>query len=116
MLSDRECRAFQVLKAAGASERALFETVHSLIDPDRSKGRFTDGLTFRARLVVDLAVEEALRADSPIGSEFFLMGILREGDGIAARALVRHGVGLDRVRVHTELLGILEAYPRRVAA
>ena len=57
--------------------------------------RFTD----RARSVVVLAQEEARRLDhNYIGSEHILLGLLREGEGIAAKALESLGIRLDAVR------------------
>jgi ATP-dependent Clp protease ATP-binding subunit ClpC len=61
--------------------------------------RFTD----RARRVVVLAQEEArLLNHNYIGTEHILLGLLHEGDGIAARALDSLGVGLDRTRREVE--------------
>jgi ATP-dependent Clp protease ATP-binding subunit ClpC len=57
--------------------------------------RFTD----RARRVVVLAQEEArTRNHSFIGTEHILLGLIREGDGVAAQVLVKLGADLDRVR------------------
>ena len=57
--------------------------------------RFTD----RARRVVVLAQEEARTLDHGyIGTEHLLLGLIREGDGVAARALESLGISLDAVR------------------
>lgn len=61
--------------------------------------RFTD----RARRVVVLAQEEArLMWHNYIGTEHLLLGLLHEGEGVAAKALVAAGVSLDRVRLTVE--------------
>jgi ATP-dependent Clp protease ATP-binding subunit ClpC len=61
--------------------------------------RFTD----RARRVVVLAQEEArLLNHNYIGTEHILLGLLREGEGVAAETLDRVGVSLDRVRSEVE--------------
>jgi ATP-dependent Clp protease ATP-binding subunit ClpA len=61
--------------------------------------RFTD----RARRVVALAQEEAKRLDhSYLGTEHILLGLLREGDGVAAKALESLGISLDVVRQQVE--------------
>jgi ATP-dependent Clp protease ATP-binding subunit ClpC len=61
--------------------------------------RFTD----RARRVVVLAQEEASRlVHNYIGTEHILLGLVREGEGIAARALESAGIGLDAVRQQVE--------------
>jgi hypothetical protein len=61
--------------------------------------RFTD----RGRRVVVLAQEEArLLNHNYIGTEHVLLGLLREGEGIAARVLTNLGIGLDEVRGEVE--------------
>jgi ATP-dependent Clp protease ATP-binding subunit ClpA len=65
--------------------------------------RFTD----RARRVVVLAQEEArLLNHNYIGTEHILLGLVREGEGVAAKALDAMGVSLDDVRRNiTEIIG-----------
>src|SRR5271169_3437546 len=61
--------------------------------------RFTD----RARRVVVLAQEEARRLDhNYIGTEHLLLGLIRESDGVAAKALESLGISLDAVRQQVE--------------
>src|SRR5215813_9105577 len=61
--------------------------------------RFTD----RSRRVVALAQDEARRLDHGwIGTEHILLGLIREGDGYAARALESLGISLDAVRQQVE--------------
>jgi ATP-dependent Clp protease ATP-binding subunit ClpA len=55
--------------------------------------------TGRARRVVVLAQEEARMLNhNCIGTEHLLLGLLREGDGVAPQVLVRLGADLNRVR------------------
>lgn len=57
------------------------------------------GLTPRAKRVIELAVDEARRLNHHyVGSEHLLLGLVREGEGIAAGVLESLGVKLDRVR------------------
>src|SRR6266571_2430528 len=65
--------------------------------------RFTD----RARRVVVLAQEEALQLNhNYIGTEHILLGLIREGEGVAAQVLVKLGADLTRVRQQVmQLLG-----------
>lgn len=57
------------------------------------------GLTPRAKRVIELAVDEARRLNhSYIGTEHILLGLVREGEGIAAGVLESLGVNLARVR------------------
>jgi Clp amino terminal domain, pathogenicity island component len=63
--------------------------------------RFTD----RAQRVVVLAQEEARRLDhNYIGTEHILLGLIRVGDGVAARALESVEISLDAVRQQVELI------------
>ncbi|MET0628989.1 MAG: Clp protease N-terminal domain-containing protein, partial [Acidimicrobiia bacterium] len=63
--------------------------------------RFTD----RARRVVVLAQEEArLLHHNYIGTEHILLGLIHEGDGVAAKALASLGVSLDDVRVQVQAI------------
>src|SRR5712692_10074506 len=60
------------------------------------------GLTPRAKKVIQLAVEEARRLNHHyIGTEHLLLGLVREGEGIAAGALGSLGVDLKKVRAET---------------
>jgi len=64
-------------------------------------GRFTE----RAQKVLALAQEEAVRlGHRNIGTEHILLGLIREGDGIAAKALQALGLGLDRIQGEVESL------------
>ncbi|MGB8344147.1 MAG: Clp protease N-terminal domain-containing protein [Ktedonobacteraceae bacterium] len=64
-------------------------------------GRFTE----RARKVLSLAQEEAQRFQHHyIGTEHLLLGLVREGDGVAAKVLAHLGVELDKVRQAVEFI------------
>src|SRR5215218_6110378 len=78
--------------------------------------RFTD----RARRVVVLAQEEARHlGHNYIGTEHILLGLIREGEGVAAQVLVELGADLSRVR--QQVVQVLAGYaggvpPEQVAA
>ena len=60
------------------------------------------GLTPRAKKVIELAVDEARRLNHHyIGTEHLLLGLVREGEGIAAGVLESLGVNLEKVRTET---------------
>ena len=60
------------------------------------------GLTPRAKKVIELAVDEARRLNHHyIGTEHLLIGLMREGEGVAAGVLESLGVTLDKVRAET---------------
>ncbi len=64
-------------------------------------GRFTE----RAQKVLALAQEEAVRlGHNNIGTEHILLGLIREGEGIAAKALQALGLGLDKIQGEVEAL------------
>lgn len=57
------------------------------------------GFTPRARKVIELSVDEARRLDHhSVGTEHLLLGLIREGEGIAAGVLESQGVNLDQAR------------------
>lgn len=60
------------------------------------------GLTPRAKKVIELAVDEARRLSHHyIGTEHLLLGLVREGEGIAAGVLESLGINLEKVRSET---------------
>ena len=60
------------------------------------------GLTPRAKKVIELAVDEARRLNHHyIGTEHILIGLMREGEGVAAGVLESLGINLDKVRGET---------------
>ncbi len=60
------------------------------------------GLTPRAKKVIELAVDEARRLNHHyIGTEHLLIGLMREGEGVAAGVLESLGVNLEKVRAET---------------
>jgi len=70
-------------------------------DDNMMFGRFTE----RAQKVLALAQEEALRlGHNNIGTEHILLGIVREGEGIAAKALLALGLGADKIQKEVENL------------
>ena len=69
--------------------------------PDKSFDKFTE----RARKVLNLAQEEAHRFNhNYIGTEHILLGLVREGDGVAARVLANLNVELHKVRSAVEFI------------
>ena len=74
------------------------------------------GLTPRAKKVIELAVDEARRLNhSHIGTEHLLLGLVREGEGIAAGVLESLGVNLERVRAETTRI-LSQSAPQAAAA
>src|SRR4051794_1517583 len=68
-------------------------------------------LTPRAKRVIDLAYEEARRLNNNyIGTEHILLGLIREGDGLAARVLIK--LGADHEITHREVYTMQEGTER----
>jgi ATP-dependent Clp protease ATP-binding subunit ClpC len=76
-------------------------------------GRFTE----RAQKVLALAQEEAVRlGHNNIGTEHILLGLIREGEGIAAKALLALGLGLEKIQDEVEsLIGRGQEQPTNIA-
>src|SRR2546425_2561805 len=74
------------------------------------------GLTPRAKKVIELAVDEARRLGHHyIGTEHLLLGLVREGEGIAAGVLESLGVSLDKVRAEVTRI-LSQSMPQGAAA
>jgi ATP-dependent Clp protease ATP-binding subunit ClpC len=70
------------------------------------------GLTPNAKRVIELAIDEARRLDHHyIGTEHLLLGLVREGEGLAAGVLESVGVTLDRTRARIVSLDEREDKP-----
>ena len=65
--------------------------------------------TPRAKKVLELALREALQlGHNYIGTEHILLGLIREGEGVAAQVLVKLGADLNRVR--QQVIQLLHGY------
>ena len=92
--------AARILQEYGASLEAMRRMVEELVG--RGEGERTGeppAITPRARRVMELASAEARNMGSPvIGTEHILLGIIREGDGIAYRILSHFAKDVDAIR------------------
>ena len=92
-----------VLREAGLTLRIVQADVEAIIG--RGQGSPSGHIPFtpRAKKVLELSLREALRlGDTHIGSEHILLGLLREGDGVAAQILTQHNIRLDVLRKMVE--------------
>lgn len=95
--------AVQALEKMGVSLTALRTRVEEMITTSHRVESFYMGaqiaLTPRAKRVLELAYTEAKELGHPyVGTEHLLLALLREGEGVAARALEEEGVDLPRAR------------------
>ncbi len=99
--------AAKVLQNLGLSFEQIQQAIEKMVAP--SGGTLTIGeipFTPRAKRVLELSVEEArLLGHNYIGTEHLLLGLIREGEGVAARVLIE--LGADRKRVREETLKLL---------
>ena len=94
--------AAKVLSNLGVELNKVRSAVEFIIGRGDRQSGGEIGLTPRAKKVIELAVDEARRlGHSYIGTEHILLGLVREGEGIAAGVLESLGVNLERVRAET---------------
>jgi ATP-dependent Clp protease ATP-binding subunit ClpA len=99
LIHEGEGVAAQALESLGVSLPAVRQQVEETIGRGQqvSSGRIP--FTPRAKKVMELSRREALAmGHNYVGTEHILLGLLREGDGVAAQVLVRMGADLNRVR------------------
>ena len=91
--------ASKVLQAAGLEPESLKETVSQLVGVGTPGTVPSQGLTPRCKKIIELSLTEAVRLGHQyVGTEHLLLGILREGDGVAVRVLDAAGVEPRRLR------------------
>ncbi|MDP7579338.1 MAG: ATP-dependent Clp protease ATP-binding subunit [SAR202 cluster bacterium] len=94
--------ASRVLANLGVEPNKVRSAVEFIIGRGERTSGGEIGLTPRAKKVIELAVDEARRLNHHyIGTEHLLIGLLREGEGVAAGVLESLGVNLDKTRAET---------------
>ena len=94
--------AAKVLGSLGVELNKVRSAVEFIIGRGERSTPGEIGLTPRAKKVIELAVDEARRLSHHyIGTEHLLIGLMREGEGVAAGVLESLGVNLDKVRGET---------------
>jgi ATP-dependent Clp protease ATP-binding subunit ClpC len=96
--------AAEVLQKLEVDVEQIQQTIENMVKP--TGGTLTVGeipLTPRAKRVLELSVEEArFLGHNYVGTEHLLLGLIREGEGVAARVLLE--LGVDRKRVREEIM------------
>jgi Clp amino terminal domain, pathogenicity island component len=99
LLRVNDCMATRALRNLGAEPLKVRAAVEFIIGRGDRPAIGEVGLTPQAKRVIELAIDEARRMDHHyIGTEHLLLGLVREGRGIAAGVLESLGVNLDKVR------------------
>ncbi len=102
LVRETEGVAARVLANLGVDLNKVRSAVEFIIGRGDKPAQGEIGLTPRAKKVVELAVDEARRMNHTyIGTEHLLIGLLREGEGVAAGVLESLGVNLEKVRGET---------------
>ena len=105
LVREQECVAAKVLVNLGVQLNKVRSAVEFIIGRGERAASGEIGLTPRAKKVIELSVDEARRLNHQyIGTEHLLIGLLREGDGVAAGVLESLGVNLEKARSETTRL------------
>jgi ATP-dependent Clp protease ATP-binding subunit ClpC len=106
--------AATALDALGISLETVRQQTEEIIGRGQSASPERVPFTPRAKKVLELALRESLQmGHTYIGTEHILLGLIREGDGVAAQVLTRLGADLSRVR--QQVIRLLAVYAQRAA-
>jgi ATP-dependent Clp protease ATP-binding subunit ClpC len=109
LIHEGEGVAAKALESLGISLEAVREKVEETIGPAGSSTTGSPPFTPRAKKVLELSLREALQlGHNYIGTEHMLLGLVREGEGVAAQVLVSLGADLSRVR--QQVIQLLSGY------
>ena len=110
LIHEGEGVAAKALESLGISLEAVRQQVEEIIGQGGSSPSGHIPFTPRAKKVLELSLREALQlGDNYIGTEHILLGLIREGEGVAAQVLVKLGADLSRVR--QQVIQLLSGYP-----
>jgi ATP-dependent Clp protease ATP-binding subunit ClpC len=99
LVHESEGVAAKALESLGIGLEAVRQQVKEIIGQGQHAPSGHIPFTPRAKKVLELALREAIQlGHNYIGTEHILLGLIREGDGVAAQVLVRLGADLDRTR------------------
>lgn len=105
LLGEGEGIAAKVLMNSGIELDKLRQRIESMVGVGK-EGAELQGITPRTKTVFEYSFEEARKLNhNYVGTEHLLLGLIREGEGIAAKVLV--GMGLDINKVYSEVLKLL---------
>ena len=99
ILGAGESVAVQALASLGVSQEAAREQVEEIVGRGSHQVSGHIPFTPRAKKVLELSLREAIQlGHNYIGTEHILLGLIREGEGVAAQVLTRLGADLNRTR------------------
>jgi ATP-dependent Clp protease ATP-binding subunit ClpC len=109
LIHEGEGVAAKALESMNISLQAVREQVTEIIGKGQSAPSGHIPFTPRAKKVLELSLREALQlGHNYIGTEHILLGLIREGEGVAAQVLQKLGADLNRVR--QQVIQLLSGY------
>ncbi|WP_298251930.1 ATP-dependent Clp protease ATP-binding subunit [uncultured Arthrobacter sp.] len=109
LIHEGEGVAAKALESLSISLGAVREQVQEIIGQGQQAPSGHIPFTPRAKKVLELSLREALQlGHNYIGTEHILLGLIREGEGVAAQVLVKLGADLNRVR--QQVIQLLSGY------
>jgi ornithine carbamoyltransferase len=117
LVRENDSTAARILDRLGVPLGRIRSDIERQVTPGHGNPVQDMQLTPRAKRVIDLAYEEARQLNNNyIGTEHLLLGLIREGDGLAARVLVELGADLERTREEVRAMQEEENQPSVRAA
>jgi len=102
LIGEKNGMASKVLKSLGVKPKSVQQTIERISEPSKQASFGKAYLTPRTKRVIELAFDEARRLGHHyIGTEHLLLGLVRQGDGVAVDVLKSMGVSLEKVRTET---------------
>src|SRR6476646_10356675 len=115
LIHEGEGVAAKALESLGISLDAVREQVQEIIGQGQQAPSGHIPFTPRAKKVLELSLREALQlGHNYIGTEHILLGLIREGEGVAAQVLVKLGADLNKVR--QQVIQLLNGYQSKEPA
>ena len=109
LIHEGEGVAAKALESMGISLDAVRQQVEEIIGQGQQSPSGHIPFTPRAKKVLELSLREALQlGHNYIGTEHILLGLIREGEGVAAQVLVKLGADLNKVR--QQVIQLLSGY------
>jgi len=109
LIREGEGVAAKALESPGISLEGVRQQVEEIIGQGQQAPSGHIPFTPRAKKVLELSLREALQlGHNYIGTEHILLGLIREGEGVAAQVLVKLGADLNRVR--QQVIQLLSGY------
>jgi ATP-dependent Clp protease ATP-binding subunit ClpC len=115
LIHEGEGVAAKALESLGISLEAVRSQVEEIIGQGQQAPSGHIPFTPRAKKVLELSLREALQlGHNYIGTEHILLGLIREGEGVAAQVLVKLGADLNKVR--QQVIQLLSGYQGKETA